>query len=202
MSRQSVDSGKMSVPSVATDRNGQTFMSRQARGITMIEYMSRQAGDHPRSGRRDNSFMPRRPYAGVAPAQPGPTPVASTSTSAGAASGCTICVWSRLRELANCQRAADKERILMASRHQILSPSPKYGQLPELDSEDIDNVLWIRPAATKAEVSGPTRPPYARRLASRISPRSGSRSNSIILRLPYKGSVRLNKEHEAFVFLV
>jgi hypothetical protein len=92
MSRQSVDSGKMSVPSVATDRNGQTFMSRQARGITMIEYMSRQAGDHPRSGRRDNSFMPRRPYAGVAPAQPGITPVASTSTS-----GCTICVWSRLR---------------------------------------------------------------------------------------------------------
>jgi hypothetical protein len=83
MSRQSVDLGKMSVPSVATDRNGQTFMSRQARGITMIEYMSRQAGDHPRSGRRDNSFMPRRPYAGVAPAQPGPTPVASTSTSAG-----------------------------------------------------------------------------------------------------------------------
>ena len=53
----------------------------------MIEYMSRQAGDHPRSGRRDNSFMPRRPYAGVAPAQPGPTPVASTSTSAGAAQG-------------------------------------------------------------------------------------------------------------------
>ena len=87
MSRRSVDSGKMSVPSVATDRNGQTFMSRQARGITMIEYMSRQAGDHPRSGRRDNSFMPRRPYAGVAPAQPGPTPVASTSTSAGAAQG-------------------------------------------------------------------------------------------------------------------
>ena len=87
MSRQSVDLGKMSVPSVATDRNGQTFMSRQARGITMIEYMSRQAGDHPRSGRRDNSFMPRRPYAGVAPAQPGPTPVASTSTSAGAARG-------------------------------------------------------------------------------------------------------------------
>jgi hypothetical protein len=136
MSRQSVDSGKMSVPSVATDRNGQTFMSRQARGITMIEYMSRQAGDHPRSGRRDNSFMSRRPYAGVAPAQPGPTLVASTSTSAGAASGCTICVWSRLRELANCQRAADKERLLMASRHQILSSSPKYGQLPELDSED------------------------------------------------------------------
>jgi hypothetical protein len=95
MSRQSVDLGKMSVPSVATDRNGQTFMSRQATGNTMIEYMSRQAGDHPRSGRRDNSFMPRRPYAGVAPAQPGPTPVASTSTSAGAASGCTICVWSR-----------------------------------------------------------------------------------------------------------
>ena len=94
MSRQSVDSGKMSVPSVATDRNGQTFMSSQARGINMIEYMSRQAGDHPRSGRRDNSFMPRRPYAGVASAQPGPTPVASTSTSAGAASGCTICVWS------------------------------------------------------------------------------------------------------------
>jgi hypothetical protein len=45
-------------------------------------------------------------------------------------------------------------------------------------------------------------PPYARRLASRISPLSGSRSNSIILRLPYKGSVRLNKEHEAFVFSV
>ena len=87
MSRQSVDSGKMSVPSVATDPNGQTFMSRQARGITMIEYMSRQAGDHPRSGRRDNSFMPRRPYAGVAPAQPGLTPVPSTSTSAGAALG-------------------------------------------------------------------------------------------------------------------
>ena len=87
MSRQSVDSGNMSVPSVATDRNGQTFMSRQARGITMIEYTSRQAGEHPRSGRRDNSFMPRRPYAGVAPAQPGPTPVASTLTSAGAVRG-------------------------------------------------------------------------------------------------------------------
>jgi hypothetical protein len=84
---ESVDSGKMSVPSVATDRNGQTFMSRQARGITMIEYMSRQAGDHPLSGRRDNSCMPRRPHAGVAPAQLGPTPVASTSTSASAALG-------------------------------------------------------------------------------------------------------------------
>ena len=90
----------------------------------------------------------------------------------------------------------------MASRHQILSSSPKYGQLPELDSEDIDSVLWIRPAATKAEVSGPTRPPYARRLASRISPLSGSRSNSIILRQPYLGVLRLNKEHEAFVFSV
>jgi hypothetical protein len=61
-------------------------------------FMSHQAEDHPRSGRDDNSFMPRRPYAGVAPAQPGPTPVASTSTSAGAAPGCDICVWSRLRQ--------------------------------------------------------------------------------------------------------
>jgi hypothetical protein len=33
----------MIVPPVANDRNGQTFMSRPARGITMIEYMSRQA---------------------------------------------------------------------------------------------------------------------------------------------------------------
>jgi hypothetical protein len=31
-------------------------------------FMSRQAGDHPCSGRRDNSFMQRRPYAEVAPA--------------------------------------------------------------------------------------------------------------------------------------
>jgi hypothetical protein len=74
---QSVDSGKMIVPSVVTDRNGQTFMSRQARGITMIEYMSRQTGYHHCFGRRDNSFMPRRPYAGVAPDQLGPTLVAS-----------------------------------------------------------------------------------------------------------------------------
>jgi hypothetical protein len=37
--------------------------------------------------------MPRRPYAGVAPAQPGLNPVANTSTSADAAPGCTNCVW-------------------------------------------------------------------------------------------------------------
>ena len=90
MSRQPVDSGKMSVPLVATDRNGLTFMFRQARGITRIEYMSRQAEDHPRSGRRDNFFMPRRPYAREALAQPGPNPVKSILTSVCAARGCTI----------------------------------------------------------------------------------------------------------------
>ena len=188
MSRQSVDSGKMSVPSVATDRNGQTFMSRQAREITMIEYMSRQAGDHPRSGRRDNSFMSRRPYAGVAPAQPGPTPVASTSTSAGAASGCTICVWSLPLGLLPLWPSFPIEKNGMKTLN-------FYGKKKFL-------VVIIWPAATKAEVSGPTRPPYARRLASRISHRSGSRSNSIILRLPYLGVLRLNKRHEAFVFSV
>ena len=128
MSRQSVDLGKMSVPSVATDRNGQTFMSRQATGNTMIEYMSRQAGDHPRSGRRDNSFMPRRPYAGVAPAQPGPTPVASTSTSAGAALGLhhlrmtdlfSQCFIRKINE--DCQRAAvDKKRLFFASKVKVV----------------------------------------------------------------------------------
>jgi hypothetical protein len=58
-----------------------------------LPYARRLADRHPCSGRLDNSFMPRRPYAGVAPAQPGPTTVASTSTSAGAAPGCIICVW-------------------------------------------------------------------------------------------------------------
>ncbi len=42
LARQSVDSGKKIVPSVATDRNGQNFMSRQERGITVIEYSSLQ----------------------------------------------------------------------------------------------------------------------------------------------------------------
>jgi hypothetical protein len=47
----------------------------------MIEFMSRQAGDHPGSDHRENSFMSRRSYAGVGPAQLGLTPVASTITS-------------------------------------------------------------------------------------------------------------------------
>jgi hypothetical protein len=49
-------------------------------------YARRLTDSYPRSGRRDNSFMPRRPYTGVAPAQ-SVTQVASTSTSAGATLG-------------------------------------------------------------------------------------------------------------------
>ena len=73
------------VPSVTTDRIEKSFLSRQT---SVIEYLCTVRWETtPCSGRRDNSFMPRRPYAGVAPAQPGLTPVASTSTSAGAALG-------------------------------------------------------------------------------------------------------------------
>ena len=168
----------------------------------MIEYMSRQAGDHPRSGRRDNSFMPRRPYAGVAPAQPGPTPVASTSTSAGAARGLHHLRMSKTSSLP--LHISGRKKWPAATKFFRRHPSMANCQNFTFNAIGPAYKLALSswPAATKAEVSGPTRPPYAWRLASRISPRSGSRSNSIILRRPYLGvcdSIK-NTRHLYFQF--
>jgi|688.fasta_scaffold2438920_1 hypothetical protein len=63
----------------------------------------------------------------------------------------------------------------------------------------LPGVTQVWPAATTAEVSGLTRPPYARRLASRISP---VQAVAAILSYSRGGGVRLNKEHKAFLFSV
>jgi hypothetical protein len=148
-------------------------------GPTRPTYARILADSHPCSGRRDNSFMPRRPYAGVAPAQPGPTPVAS-----------------------NLSRCSPRlHHLRMTDLFSLGSYCERYlGRTESRNHKKRDANVFPRPAATTAKVSGPTRPPYARRLKSRISTRSGSRSNSIILRRPYLGVCDSIKNTRHFYF--